>query len=120
MIVNKLGKYCETYLQNLEAQRSTIEIHEFIIMPNHVHILLFMSEFKPSMNQEYVDYRQERRDALLGRPSTNNTEHINIQSNNEIECSRDALLGRPDTDNKIENGHAKSMSLQLKYNTNYQ
>ncbi len=136
MILNELGEYCEKYMQNLVSQRSTIEIHEFVIMPNHVHILLLMSEFKPSMNQEYIDYRQDRRDVdpgiwcrddLLGHPDMNDIECLDTEIIHATEC-RDALLGRPDIKNmgrpnmgnKTENGHAKSMSLQPTYNPNYQ
>jgi REP element-mobilizing transposase RayT len=66
MKLNPLGLYCHNYIQSLSEQRTTVDIHEWVVMPNHVHILLYLSEFTKEMNQEIQDTR--RRDVLLERP----------------------------------------------------
>lgn len=66
MKLNSLGLYCYKYIQSLSEQRKTVDIHEWVVMPNHVHILLYLSEFTKKMNQEIQDTR--RRDVLLERP----------------------------------------------------
>ncbi len=45
MILNELGKICEQEILHIEQSRNSIKIHEFVVMPNHVHILLIMSEY---------------------------------------------------------------------------
>jgi REP element-mobilizing transposase RayT len=43
MVLNTLGKYCEDEIKRLD-ERETIDIHEYIVMPNHIHLLLCMDE----------------------------------------------------------------------------
>jgi putative transposase len=42
MKLNELGKICEQQIKQIEMMRSYINIHEFIVMPNHVHLLLIL------------------------------------------------------------------------------
>lgn len=65
MILNPLGLYCDQYIQDVVERRKTVDIHERVVMPNHIHLLLVMTEFTSDMIQPYVD----RRDDLLGRLS---------------------------------------------------
>ncbi len=44
MVLNELGRCCYDEIQRL-ATRKTVDIHERIVMPNHIHILLIMSEY---------------------------------------------------------------------------
>jgi len=43
MILNDLGKYCNEEIERLST-RQTVDVHEYIVMPNHIHILLVISE----------------------------------------------------------------------------
>lgn len=49
MILNELGKYSYDEIERL-ATRKTVDIHEWIVMPNHIHILLIMSDFTENIN----------------------------------------------------------------------
>lgn len=62
MILNELGRYCYDEIQKL-ATRKTVDIHERIVMPNHIHILLILSDFTENINTWY-----DRRDAFVTRP----------------------------------------------------
>ena len=75
MILNKLGKYCVNEIRNIETQRKTVEIHEYIVMPNHVHILMILEQFDETMNTGYKIKFDSRRDGLVGHPKNhgNNT-----------------------------------------------
>jgi len=44
MIFNELGKYCDQEIQRL-SDRKSVDVHERVVMPNHIHILLIMSEY---------------------------------------------------------------------------
>lgn len=57
MKLNDLGKYCDTYIKNLHHQRKTIDVHEWVVMPNHIHILLHLAEFTKEMNINIQDTR---------------------------------------------------------------
>ena len=50
MQLNQLGQYCHQEIVKL-SERKTIDVHEFVVMPNHVHVLLVMDEFTTSMNE---------------------------------------------------------------------
>lgn len=119
MQLNDLWKYCYDYIQQLQSWRSSVEIHEFVVMPNHVHLLILMKEFDSSNNQPIIDHRQNRRDDLLGRP---NNENINVLEN--INDDDNNLLGYSINENHIDiwsdhKGHAKSVSLQPIINSDY-
>jgi putative transposase len=49
MILNDLGKICSQEIENM-SNRITVDIHEYIVMPNHIHLLLVMSHFTKDMN----------------------------------------------------------------------
>ena len=44
IILNQLGKYCAQEIMLLETKRKNVEIHEYIVMPNHVHMIMVMNE----------------------------------------------------------------------------
>lgn len=39
MIRNDAGKICEQEIKHMGALRDRIDIHEYVIMPNHIHLL---------------------------------------------------------------------------------
>ncbi|MDR3169538.1 MAG: hypothetical protein LBU27_07495 [Candidatus Peribacteria bacterium] len=43
MILNEIGMICDEEIQKLN-ERKTVDIHEWIVMPNHIHLLLCMHE----------------------------------------------------------------------------
>jgi REP element-mobilizing transposase RayT len=49
MVLNDLGKICSQEIENM-SNRMTVDIHEYIVMPNHIHLLLVMSHFTEDMN----------------------------------------------------------------------
>ena len=59
MVLNQVGKVCREEIRKLN-DRKTIDIHEWVVMPNHVHLLLCMDERLPNVS---------RRDALMARPN---------------------------------------------------
>jgi REP element-mobilizing transposase RayT len=63
MVLNEVGKICEKEIKNLN-NRQTVDIHERIVMPNHVHLLLAMNERLSN---------EPRRDGSLNRPNKNKT-----------------------------------------------
>ena len=79
MVLNQVGKVCEEEIGKLN-DRGTVDIHEWVVMPNHVHMLLCMSERLPSVS---------RRDASLMRPNPPGG------INGMIGCGADGLLNRP-------------------------
>jgi REP element-mobilizing transposase RayT len=92
MQLNLLGQYCDQEIQRI-SERQTVDIHERIVMPNHIHLLLVISNFTDDMNIWYIN---DRRDAL----------HANEYAN-----GRDAFETRHNNDNNL--GHATSMSLPI-------
>ncbi len=93
MQLNLLGQYCDQEIQRI-SERQTVDIHERIVMPNHIHLLLVISNFTDEMNTWYYD----RRDVL----------HANKYTN-----GRDAFETRLINDNNL--GHATSMSLPIRH-----
>ncbi len=49
IVLSELGKICMKEIENI-SNRTTIDIHEYIVMPNHIHLLLVMSNFTEDMN----------------------------------------------------------------------
>jgi REP element-mobilizing transposase RayT len=45
IVLNETGKICDTELQIMLKKRPSVEMHEYVIMPNHVHLLLHIDEF---------------------------------------------------------------------------
>ncbi len=60
MILSDVWKICEQQIKQLEITRLNIEIHEFIVMPNHIHLLLLLWNW--------------RRGGSITHPITDNTE----------------------------------------------
>lgn len=54
MQLNEVGKIIDQQIKSLSDRRPTIDVHEYIIMPNHIHLLIIMDEW--------------RRDDSSGRP----------------------------------------------------
>lgn len=68
MILNNLGKYYNEEIERLST-RQTVDVHEYIVMPNHIHILSVMSE--------YQIVGADHKSALMHNQSTlNNTSSI--------------------------------------------
>lgn len=44
MILNEVGKICEQELHRMLQKRPTVDLHEYVIMPNHVHLLIVIAE----------------------------------------------------------------------------
>ena len=97
MYLNPLWKYCDQEIQRL-SERKSVDIHERIVMPNHIHLLFVVSHFTDEMNTWY----DNRRDVL---------------QTNEYTIGRDAFETRPINDNNL--GHATSMSLPIIKHENY-
>ena len=67
MVLNQVGKVCEEEIGKLN-DRGTVDIHEWVVMPNHVHLLLCMGTRLPNdMSATYIN--EPRRDALMARPN---------------------------------------------------
>ena len=58
--LNELWKICEQQIKHIEVTRSYVEIREYIIMPNHIHLLLIL--WTNSKARSWY-----RRDDLVGR-----------------------------------------------------
>jgi putative transposase len=56
MVLNDLGKYCTEEIMKTEKLRPYVTIFEFVVMPNHVHILMCVGERiqNNECNHEYV------------------------------------------------------------------
>ncbi len=114
VILTELGLYTDRYLSSLWENRWTIDIHEYIVMPNHIHVLIIINDYWPSQNKSIINTRQCR-DVLLGRPQIQNMNDgmWNVDINN----NRQAIGNEQ---NVATSGHAKSVSLQTLYNAEYQ
>ena len=49
MRLNTLGQICKQHIQQIDT-RKNVQIHEYVVMPNHVHIIVIISEFTNPMN----------------------------------------------------------------------
>jgi putative transposase len=75
MILNDLGNICIQQIKQLEITRLYIEIHEFVIMPNHIHLLLLLWNWRRGRSvtdpiRNFVDEWWNTEDVLWN----NNTE----------------------------------------------
>ena len=70
MILNNLGLYCDQCIKNIVERRKTLDIHERIVMPNHIHLLLVISEYKivGADHQSALNNRWSISGDLLNRP----------------------------------------------------
>jgi hypothetical protein len=60
MILNEIGIICFEELRNMICKRNAVNVHEFVIMPDHVHILLVISDYRrdvglPRPNNDIAD-----------------------------------------------------------------
>lgn len=78
MKLNELWKICLDEIKNLE-KRQNIEIHEYVVMPNHVHFVLMIGEYMWC------------RDDSLNRPN-------DIYENDNLICKKDGLSNHPYND----------------------
>jgi REP element-mobilizing transposase RayT len=44
MIVSAIGKICEQELEIMIDKRPSVDMHAYVIMPNHIHLLFFVNE----------------------------------------------------------------------------
>lgn len=44
MTLSEIGKVCEKEILHIEESRINIQIHEYIIMPNHIHMIIIISD----------------------------------------------------------------------------
>lgn len=69
IILNDLGKYCNKEIERLST-RQTVDVHEYIVMPNHIHILLVVSEY-PTVGADHQSALGDKSSIsgdLLNRP----------------------------------------------------
>ncbi|GHV22827.1 hypothetical protein FACS189428_5460 [Clostridia bacterium] len=52
MILNEAGKICDEELHIMLQKRPSVDLHEYVIMPNHVHVLLYVSETNNNICRE--------------------------------------------------------------------
>jgi hypothetical protein len=60
MVLNEIGIICFEELRNMICKRNAVNVHEFVIMPDHVHILLVISDYRrdvglPRPNNDIAD-----------------------------------------------------------------
>ena len=99
MVWSVLWNYCNLFISWFSRRRKLCHIAEWIVMPNHIHLILLVEEFTQVMNEPYINCRDI--DTNCGNTDTN--------------C-RDALLGHPYYGIGHGNGHAKSVSPQSPQN----
>lgn len=75
IILNALWKICEQQIKQLEITRLYVEIHEHIVMPNHIHLLLLLWNWRrgrsttdPIGNVENALWDDTIKGGLLTRP----------------------------------------------------
>ncbi|MDR0282209.1 MAG: hypothetical protein LBI53_02550 [Candidatus Peribacteria bacterium] len=58
MVLNEIGRICDEELQTMLQKRPSVDLHAYVIMPNHVHLLLCVDECRddglPRPNSEGV------------------------------------------------------------------
>lgn len=79
MKLNKKGEIVKSVLLKTFKIRKNIRLHEYIIMPNHVHILM---EIKNQIDNKYVE--TPRGASLQSTPSEKYFVQISIKSKQEI------------------------------------
>jgi putative transposase len=67
MKLNDLWNIVDQFIQSIPEHFPHVEIHEFVVMPNHVHLLLIMGEL-----------RDDRRDDPSGRPLNTGNRNDNV------------------------------------------
>jgi REP element-mobilizing transposase RayT len=58
MVLNEIGRICDEELHIMLQKRPSVDLHEYVIMPNHVHLLLCVNDCRddglPRPNGEAV------------------------------------------------------------------
>jgi REP element-mobilizing transposase RayT len=44
MILNDVGKIADEYLKNVSGKYTQSRVHEFVVMPNHVHVIIEITD----------------------------------------------------------------------------
>lgn len=88
MVLSELGKICQKYIHQIESNRKNIRIKEYVVMPNHVHMILVLEEWDKKRNDPTV--KNNRRDASTMHPGRNNTIWTSL-----LIQMKDGLLNRP-------------------------
>ncbi len=70
MLLNELGIRCETEIQRIESSRKNIEIHKYIVMPNHIHMIVVLGNWNRDRNDPNI--KTNRRDVSKIRPEREN------------------------------------------------
>ncbi len=47
MILNNCGQIAQTKLLELQKRYNYVEIDQFVVMPNHVHVIIIIDSYKP-------------------------------------------------------------------------
>lgn len=80
--LNVLWTYCFTTIQELSKRRQSIDIHEFVVMPNHIHMVIVTKERNDSMTKSVYDYRRAN---LLGLPNNGNINENGTTKNRTLQ-----------------------------------
>lgn len=75
-VLSDIGKICDEQLQFMMQKRPSIDMHAYIIMPNHVHLLFYMNERRdtglpcpehkqPFIRPEYSNQKDEAKPSSL-------------------------------------------------------
>gem|GEM_PF-3167087 len=83
MRLNELGRICKQQIKYIEQSRPYVEIHESVVMPNHIHILLILGT-KQTLS--------DRRGESIIRPIDNIAERPIIRM---IDTKEGGLTNRP-------------------------
>ena len=75
MILNEIWQICDKELQIMLNKRPSVEMHEYVIMPNHVHLLFYANE---------CNYGDNCRDDGLPRPMIENHYSTDIQGHANV------------------------------------
>ena len=65
MMLNELGENVEKSIKMIDKKHDFILLDEYIVMPNHVHFILFIENLVGTHAQPRRDTRQPRRDTPM-------------------------------------------------------
>lgn len=54
MRLNRLGRICSECLKEMENLRKNVHINEYVIMPNHVHMILILGKWNVNRNDKNI------------------------------------------------------------------
>lgn len=80
MILNQVGKICDEELHRMIRKRDMVDLHGYVIMPNHVHLLLVVDDDRRDTGLPCPDtINHSKKDDASVRPY-NNPSSISHQS----------------------------------------